>query len=274
MIRLLEIAALIYVGLVAVLFVAQRSLIYHPSDVRPDPVASGVPEMKPVDIVTADGLTLLAWWHPPQRADVPVVLYLHGNAGTLGHRGARVRPYLDRGWGVLLLAWRGFSGNEGRPTEDGLYADGRAAIAFLDRNEIAPDHVVLYGESLGSGIAVQLAVERTPRAIVLEAPFSSLPDAAAAHYPIFPVHWIVRDRYDSAAKIGAVKAPVLIVHGERDTVVPVARGRKLLAAAGTRGEGVFLPEAGHNDLHDFGVAAAAIGFVERHSLPQGTPPKQ
>jgi len=193
-----------------------------------------------------------------------VLVYLHGNAGSLAHRASKVWPYLDRGWGVLLVAWRGYSGNPGRPTEEGLYRDGRAAVGFLDRQGIAPNRIVLYGESLGSGVAVQLATERTPGALVLEAPFSSLVDAGAAHYPIFPVRWVVRDRFDSLAKIGAARAPVLVMHGERDQVVPVGLGRRLLDAAREPKQGVFVPQAGHNDLYDFGAAEAVIAFVDRY----------
>ena len=268
MLRLLALGVVLYLCLLGLLYVMQRSMIYYPNGVRPDPAASGVPEMTPVTLATADGLSLLAWWRPPVAPDAPVVLYLHGNAGHLGYRGPKVRPYLDRGWGVLLVAWRGYSGNPGRPSEQGLYADGRAGLAFLDAKGIATKRTVLYGESLGSGIAVQLAAERTPGALALEAPFSSLAALAAAHYPIFPVRWLIRDRYDSAAKISAVPAPVLVVHGERDTVVPIRFGRSLLAAAGNPKEGVFLPNAGHNDLYDHGAAEAVIRFVERHLVSQ------
>ena len=262
--RFVAFGALAYLGLLALLFIFQRSLIYHPNAVRPDAAASGMPEMTAVAIETADGLSLLAWWRPPVQPQAPVLVYLHGNAGSLAHRAPKVRPYLDRGWGVLLVAWRGYSGNPGRPTEQGLYRDGRAAVGFLDRQGIAPNRIVLYGESLGSGVAVQLATERTPGALVLEAPFSSLVDAGAAHYPIFPVRWVVRDRFDSVAKIGAARAPVLVMHGERDQVVPVGLGRRLLDAAREPKQGVFVPQAGHNDLYDFGAAEAVIAFVDRY----------
>lgn len=264
MLRALVFAVVIYLCLLGLLFLLQRALIYHPSAGRPDPAMSGVPEMAPVSLATSDGLSLLGWWRPPPTREAPVIVYLHGNAGTLAHRAAKVRPYLDRGWGVLLVAWRGYSGNAGRPTEEGLYADGRAAIGFVDKEGIAPQRIVLYGESLGSGIAVQLASERAPGALALEAPFSSLAEVAGAHYPIFPAAWLVRDRYDSVAKIGRVSAPVLVMHGERDNVVPIRFGRRLLAAANDPKEGVFLERAGHNDLYDFGAAEAVIRFVERH----------
>lgn len=262
--RLAAFGALAYLVALVLLAVFQRSLMYHPNAARPEPAASGVPEMTPVTLETDDGLSLLAWWRPPASGRTPVLLYLHGNAGNLAHRADKVRPYLDAGWSVLLVAWRGYSGNPGRPSEQGLYRDGRAAMAFLGRQGIAPGRVVLYGESLGSGVAVQLAAERTPGALVLEAPFSSLVDAGAAHYPVFPVRWVVRDRFDSAAKIAAVRAPVLVMHGERDRVVPPALGRRLLDTAREPKQGLFVPAAGHNDLYDFGVAPAVIEFVRRY----------
>ena len=115
--RFVAFGALAYLGLLGLLFLFQRSLIYHPNAARPDAAASGVPEMTAIAIETDDGISLLAWWRPPADARSPVIVYLHGNAGSLAHRAPKVRPYLDRGWGVLLVAWRGYSGNPGRPTE-------------------------------------------------------------------------------------------------------------------------------------------------------------
>ena len=262
--QLAAVIAVVYLGLVALLFVFQRSLIFHPNADHPEPAASGVPEMETVDLATDDGLPLMAWWRPPSAPAAPVLLYLHGNAGSLAHRAHKVRPYLDRGWGVLLVAWRGYSGNPGRPTERGLYLDGRAAVAFIDRQGIASDRLVLYGESLGTGVAVQLATERTPGAMVLEAPFSSMVEAGAAHYPMFPARLLVQHRFDSLAKIGAVRAPVLLMHGEQDRVVPVRLGRRLFDAAPHPKQAFYVPEAGHSDLYDFGAAETVIGFVDRH----------
>jgi len=262
--KLLIAGAISYVVVLALLYAFQRSLIYYPNLYNPHLDAYRLPEMREVRIATADGLSLRAWWAPPPRPDAPVVLYLHGNAGGLGARANKVRPFIDRGFGVLLLAWRGFSANPGSPTEHGLYEDGRAAQRFLDAQGVASGRRAFYGESLGAAIAVQLAVEQRPGALVLEAAFSSMADAAGAHYPIFPVRWLVKDRYESAAKIGAVRAPVLVLHGERDRVVPARLGRRLFAASQEPKEARFYPNAGHDDLHDHGAGEFAAAFIAHH----------
>lgn len=264
LVKLLVAGAICYVSVLVLLYVFQRSLIYYPNLYNPHLDAYRLPEMREVTVETADGLSLRAWWAPPPRAGAPVVLYLHGNAGGLGARAGKVRPFIDRGFGVLLLAWRGFSANPGSPTEHGLYEDGRAAMRFLDAAGVPPGQRALYGESLGSGVAVQLAVESRVGAVVLEAAFSSMVDAASAHYPIFPVSWLVKDRFDSAAKIGAVQAPVLVLHGERDRVVPARLGRKLFAAARDPKEARYYPDGSHADLHDHGAGVAAADFIARH----------
>ena len=209
----------------------QRSLTYFPDRTRPTPADSDVPELAPVTLETEDGLSLLAWYAPPRVSDAPSLAYFHGNAGHIGMRGFKVRAYLNAGLGVLLTTWRGYSGNPGTPTEDGLYADGRAARAFLRANGCDDERQILYGESLGTGVAVHLAREAAPGALVLEAPFSSVVDIARGRFPLLPVRPLIVDRFDSAAKIGKVAAPVLIVHGERDRTIPVRLARKLFKRA-------------------------------------------
>ena len=128
----------VYIIFVAALYLFQRSVLFHPDPTRPDPDDYGVREMQAVTLDTEDGLRLLAWWSPPADESLPVLLFFHGNAGHIGYRGEKLRPYLDRRWGVLLVAWRGYSGNLGQPSEPGLYADGRAALAFLVERGIPP----------------------------------------------------------------------------------------------------------------------------------------
>ncbi len=252
-----------YVAVTGLLFFTQRRLMYFPNAEAPDPALSGVAEMTPVRVTTADGLDLLAWYRPAVGGDKPTLVYFHGNAGSLGVRADKVRPFLDAGYGVLLLAWRGYSGNPGDPTEEGLYHDGRGALGFLDEAGVPPSRTVLYGESLGGGVAVQMATERAVAAVVLEAPFSSAVDIAAHHYWYVPARYLVLDRFESKSKIARIGAPLLIVHGERDRVVPVRFGRELLAAAIEPKEAAFFPNADHNDLYDHGAAQAVIEFLER-----------
>lgn len=255
-----------YALLIALLTLGQRRLIYLPFGAAGEPAAAGLAGVERVAVKTEDGLMLVAWWraaHP----DRPTILYLHGNAGPLSLRAEKVRPYIDAGYGLLLLAWRGYSGNPGRPSEAGLYADGRAALAFLAARGVPIVDTVLYGESVGAGVAVELAAGARFRALVLEAPMTSLPALAQRHIPWAPAFWLVRDRFDSLAKIARISAPLLVVQGERDEIVPVAMGRRLLKAAPEPKRGVFLPLGRHNDLAEHGLADAVLGFLERNPGP-------
>jgi uncharacterized protein len=264
MTRIILGAVALYVLIIALLFVFQRRIIYVPDMTRPTPGQYGVAEMGAVALHTSDGLEHAAWWRTPDRNGAPVLVYYHGNAGHIGFRASKVRPYLESGWGVLLTSWRGYSGNPGHPTEQGLYRDARAALKFLADKGVPTENIVLYGESLGSGVAVQMASESGGpfRALVLEAPFSSITDVAAHKFPFAPARWMVRDRFDSKAKIALIHTPLLVVHGERDEVIPVEFGRALFDAAVAPKTAKYYPAAGHNDLYDHGAAAVIIDFVD------------
>ena len=265
--RFLTIAVAGYALLTGCLFLGQRRLLYLPDRASPDQVLAGLTDMAPAQLSTDDGLSLLAWYAPARDPDKPILVYLHGNAGHIGYRGGKVRPYLDSGYGVLLVSWRGYGGNSGDPTEQGLYRDGRAALAFLDQAGVSPERIVLYGESLGSGVAVQLASETRVGAIILESPYTTIPAVAARHYWYIPANYLVRDKFDSLSKIGGIETSLLILHGERDNVIPVEFGRELFAAAREPKTWRGFPEAGHNDLYDFGAANAVLEFLSELSLP-------
>jgi uncharacterized protein len=253
--RLLAAFAATYMVLCGFMFFYQRHLLYFPASGRqpPDPVRAGVPEIGLVRVETADGLSLLAWFAPPRAAGAPVVLYFHGNGGTIGDRGHKAALLMKAGYGIFLAEYRGYGGNPGSPTEDGLYADAEAALAWLAGQGYGPERIVLYGESLGTGVAVEMAVRHTVRGLILEAPFSSMADAAKTAYGWLPVDLLLKDRYDNAAKIASVKVPLLILHGDADHVVPSALGQKLFAAAGGDKEFVLIPGGGHSDLYDHGA---------------------
>jgi uncharacterized protein len=254
-----------YLAVAGLMFAFQRKLIYLPDRTRLTPAAAGVPEMRPVDYRTADALALTGWYAPPEP-DAPVLVYFHGNAGSIADRAEKVRPFLDAGFGVLLAGYRGYGGNPGRPTEAGLLSDARAALDHLSEAGIAPRRIVLYGESLGSGVAVAMAAERSPGALVLEAPFTSIVDVAAAAYPWLPVRLAMIDRFNSLARIKSVRAPTLVLHGELDRTVPVRLGRRLLDHADEPKKGVFFPVAGHTDLHDHGAVEDVLRFLEEFDL--------
>ncbi|MEE8279172.1 MAG: alpha/beta hydrolase, partial [Alphaproteobacteria bacterium] len=241
MYQLIITGLVIYGALVGGLFLVQRQLMYFPDTRTPEPARAGVPEMREVALTTEDGLRLMAWYRPAQTPDGPVIVFFHGNAGNIGNRGAKIRPFIVAGFGVMLLSYRGYGGNPGSPTEEGLNRDGRAALEFLSNNGVPSRRAVLYGESLGSGVAVEMATERPVGGVVLEAPFTSVADVAASQFFFVPARYLVRDRFDSLSKIDAIGAPLLILHGERDRTIPVRYGRRLFAAARQPKKSLFYP---------------------------------
>lgn len=248
--------AALYLAVLAVMYFNQRNLLYHPDRASP-PLLSGMDE---IWLTASDGVRLNAWYAKPQEGGA-VVLFLHGNAGNLALPADKLQDYLKAGHGVLALDWRGYGKSEGVPSEDGLFADGRAALAFLAEQGVGFERVVLHGESLGSGVAVKLASENRFAGVVLEAPFLSVAEAAQGHYPYLPARWLVKDRFDNLSRITQVKSPILILHCEGDRTVPVDHGRALLAAAGPKARGLFFPGGGHMDSFDLGGRAATLDFI-------------
>jgi len=250
-----------YVLFGGILFGCQRSLLYHPNQVVPDPAEFGLNGVS-VERIDVDGRhKLLAWWHKPESADGPVIVYFHGNAGHLGHRAEKIRPYIDAGYGVLLVSYRYNAGAGGAPSEEALYADGRAAMSFLRHENVSSEQTVQYGESLGTAVAVTMAVENPVGAVILESPYTSIAAVAQSHYWYLPTKFLVLDKFDAAAKIERIDAPLLIVHGERDGIIPVEFGRALFQRAKQPKVGRFLPRAGHNDLYEQGAAAVILKFL-------------
>lgn len=258
--------AVVYGGLVAGLYLFQRQLLYHPTTSVPDAAEAGVADMRPVALVAEDGVNLLAWHRPPAPGR-KLLIFFHGNAGHIGHRGWKARPYLDAGYGMLLVSWRGYGGNAGKPTEQGLLRDARAALAFALSTGIRPRDIVLYGESLGSAPAVTLAAEsaaagRPLGAVALEAPYTSMADLAQHHYFYVPARWLLADKFDAAPHIADIGTPLFVVHGERDRTVPAKFGRALFDLAKEPKKALWLPQGDHNDLYDFGAAKAVLGFLD------------
>lgn len=254
--------AVLYLAILAYLWATQRSHVFHPGagplDLADSVVASS---MREVAVAGADGLTLKAWYAEPGPGRRTIV-YFHGNAGTLADRDERVPPYLQRGYGILLVGYRGYGGNPGEPTEDGLYADGRAHLDWLARQGVAEDTIVLYGESLGAAVAIQIASERKAAALVLEAPFASILLSARARYPLFAFDWLLKDKFANVDKIGQVRMPLFVIHGARDRVTAQRFGRMVYERAQQPKFAVWLPDAGHNDLMQFGMVDVVARFLD------------
>lgn len=238
----------VYVFVVVVMFLAQRSLIYPAAAIAPQIADQGLPALQAVVTEPEPGLAITHWYHPPKHAREPLVVFFHGNGSDLGNAFLKMRPFLETGFGLLAVGYRGYSGNPGKPSEAGLSADARSALAWAAAQGFTGERLVYYGESLGTAVAVKMASERPPSALVLEAPPSSVADVAAAHYWYLPVRLLIRDPWDSLARIAKVGAPLLILHGERDPVVPIRFGRKLFAAAAEPKRAIWHAEALHTDI--------------------------
>lgn len=241
----------IYFFLILLLYVLQRKMTYFPSFCLSTPKDAGVPEMKIIELFTEDNLAIKGWYSPPKSRYLPTLVYFHGNAGDISNRSFIARTFLDLNYGVFLLTYRGYSGNPGRPFEEGLYADARACLTFLKSQGTPPKSWALVGESIGCAVAIQMATEFSVGALILQAPFSSLAEVAKVHYSFFlPFEGLIKEKYDSIAKIRRIHAPLLILHGKEDTIIPPELSRKLFEKANDPKESVYLAGRGHNDLFE------------------------
>jgi pimeloyl-ACP methyl ester carboxylesterase len=230
LVSLVVMAAAGYVLVAAAMFAMQRNLLYVPgSKTFEPPSAVGLAGFEPVTLTTADNIELKGWYSPPPHNPAPVFVYMHGNAGTLADRAERFELFRKEGFGVLAISWRGFGGSGGSPTEAGLLEDGRAALKRLQADGIGLERVVMFGESLGSGVAVQLAAQADtrPGALVLDAPFTSTADVARLRYGFLPVGLLMKDQFRSDLHAPAVSVPVMVLHGTADRVTPFHFGKQL-----------------------------------------------
>lgn len=257
-VSMLVAAAVGYAGVVGAAYLLQRRMVYMPDARPPDPAVAAALGFEAVTSRTSDGLALVSWYAPARTPEQPVLVFLHGNADAIGRRAPKFAPFLEAGFGALLVEYRGYSGNPGSPHEDGLYRDGEAALAWLGENGVEDGRIVLYGSSLGTGVAVELASRHAVAALVLEAPFTSLADVGARAYPWLPVRLLARDRYDSLAKMARVAAPVVVLHGEADAIVPPDMGRAILEAAPGPKAGLFVPGLDHDGMAIDGAPAFVI----------------
>jgi fermentation-respiration switch protein FrsA (DUF1100 family) len=266
----LGLIAVCYGALLITLFVFQRNMLYLGSKEHPVPSEWGASSFEEVTTRTEDGVDLMHWYSPPADDCGPVVVVFHGNAGHIGYRVAKFAGLRAAGFGLFLSSYRGYGGNPGRPTETGLIADGRSVLSWLEAAGVAAGRTVLYGESLGAGVAIALA-EKTPvGALVLEAPPSSIAEVAQAHYWYVPAKWLIWDKWNSLARIGAVEAPILLIHGARDRVVPQRFGRKLFEAANEPKEAVFPEKADHlNLLDDLRIMQRMVAFIQERAKTKG-----
>ena len=263
--------AVAYGAVVAYMYLAQRSMMYFPDAPRSRIADTMVPEMKEVFFTTEDGLDLFAWLAGPRDPRNPTIVIFRGNAGAIGDRDHKARRFLDAGYGVMLAEYRRYSENPGQLSEQGIYADARAAIGYLKAQGLTNAQIAVYGESLGTGVATQMAAELEPKggplaAVMLEAPYTSTVEVGADRFPFLPVSLLMKDRFESLDRIGRITAPVFIVHGDRDRTIPAKFGKKLFEAANEPKRAFWVPQASHNDLYSFGAGEAVVQFLDEMVL--------
>ena len=252
-------ASIFYIVLVLILYLFQRRLLFHPEKRLYRPKYYGLAEMQSITLSTRDKIPITAWL---KHGDT-IMIYFHGNRGHIGDRSEKLKLFAER-MGLLAISYRGFGSSEGIPTEEGLYADARAAMHYI-LEQYPLENIVLYGESLGSGVAVQMATEFKVGAVILEAPYTSVVSRGAAKYPYIPVKHIMKDRFDSISKMSKISSPLLIMHGEKDEVIPVEDGRALLSAANEPKKAVFFPDTHHTDFHLATLVEHTMEFIQEHT---------
>ena len=244
------------------MYVFQRKLQYFPENKGLTPESVGVVGATIETLTTSDGEKIIVWYAPAAEGK-PTILYFHGNAGEIGDRPLRFNYYHSRGFGVAYVSYRGYGGSTGSPTEQGLLTDANTAYDWLMAKGIAPQSIALLGESLGSGVAVQLAARKQVGAIALNAPYTSTADVAARIYWWLPVHVLMKDQYRSMDLISQVKAPLLVVHGDRDILIPLEFGKRLFAAANEPKELEVVQGFGHEAMFEEVAWAREVEFFDR-----------
>jgi uncharacterized protein len=256
-----------------VLRIAEHSPLFDPHGKPPaEPALAGLPEMSRISTSAEDGIAGTSWYAQAKKGQ-PTILFCHGRSGHVARDLKRARLFLDAGCGLLLLGYRGYGGNKGRPTERGLQADAEGALRWLLAQNLGYGEVVLYGRSLGSGVVVPIAARRPFRAVILESPFSSIPDVAAVTHPRVPSILMSRVKFDNLSKIKEIEAPILILHGTADDIVPPASAGKLYNAATAKKQIVWFQGGSHSDLFSRGAGAAVIDYLASTMPASGEQPQ-
>ena len=243
------------------LYFYQRNLLYHPNEnnYSDDKITVNIEK---VNIKTSDNINLLGWYHEKNLKEFKTLIFFHGNAGSLENRIHKLNHFKDMNVNFLIIAWRGFSGNSGEPSENGLYKDGKSAIDWLIKKDISEQKLILYGESLGTGVAVHLAQNRNFSGVILETPFTSMIDAAKTFYPYIPVKLLLKDKFENYKKIKNINSPILIMHGEADQIVPFSMGKKLYEIANKPKYSYFTKYDNHMMEYDEKLILALKLFLE------------
>ncbi len=230
MFTLVTIVIACYLLVVIFVFFYQRNLLYHPFENNYNTEEANF-SYEEIFIPTSDGKKLKAWFHKKDLKKKKTLLFFHGNAGNLTNRIYKLNLIKNLDINFLIVAYRGFSGNEGKPTEEGLYQDARDTISWLNQQEIEDKQIVIYGESLGTGVSAEVAQNKKFAGIILESPFTSMVEAGKHYYFYLPVSLLLKDRYETIKKLKNIKIPILVMHGERDRIVPFHMGLEVFSEA-------------------------------------------
>ena len=251
----------IYTSVLILLFISQRSLMYHPQENNyfGDKLEVNIER---VNITTTDNINLLGWFHKKDLKKFKTIVYFHGNAGKLENRIHKLNHFKDMDVNFLIIAWRGFSGNDGKPSEEGLYTDGNSTILWLKNLGLTEKDIILYGESLGTGVATEIAQNNNFAGLVLETPFTSMIEAAKNFYPYIPVALLLKDKYDNQNKIKNINIPVLVMHGEVDQIVPFWMGQTIYEMANQPKYSYFTKSDDHMMVYDEKLVFALKTFIK------------
>ena len=241
------------------LYFYQRNLLYHPNEnnYSEDKISVDIEKVK---IETLDNIELLGWYHEKNLKDYKTLVYFHGNAGSLENRIHKLNHFQNMNINFLIIAWRGFNGNKGKPSERGLYVDGKSAIDWLKKKGVDEKNLILYGESLGTGVATHLAQNKNYAGVILETPFTSMIDAAKNFYPYIPVNLLLKDKFENYKKVKNINSPILIMHGEVDQIVPFSMGKKIYEIANNPKYSYFTKYDDHMMEYDENLVLALKSF--------------
>ena len=254
---------IIYSLILVYIYIFQRNLLYHPKE--NNYLDNQIDfEYKEVFIRVNENIKLKSWIIEKDFKKNKTLIFFHGNAGNLNNRIYKVNELYNLNINILLISWRGFSGNEGSPTEENLYKDAKAAIKWLNRKEVENNKIILYGESLGTGVAVEIGKKNNFNSIILESPFTSMENAAKIYYPYLPVKLLLKDKYNSISKIKKITTPILIMHGKKDDIVPFSMGKELFEKANNPKYSYFTPDDDHMLEFNDQILKSIKNFIDKH----------
>ena len=261
LLQIILIIFFIYFLVLVFLYFYQRNLLYHPNENNYSEDKISV-DIENVRIKTSDNIELLGWYYEKNLKDFKTLIFFHGNAGSLENRIHKLNHFRDMNINFLIIAWRGFSGNNGNPSEQGLYEDGKSAIDWLIKKGVSEKNLILYGESLGTGVATHLAQNKNFAGVILETPFTSMIDAAKKFYPYIPVKLLLKDKFENYKKIKNINSPILIMHGEVDQLVPFSMGEKIYEIANEPKYSYFTKYDNHMMEYDENLVLALKSFFK------------